>query len=169
MFSSICWKSSINPLSRSLITTAQVVCGEYTTAIPSRTWLRSTTLTTSSVRSMNCPHPSVARSWFSNRILIRLPLEAVARPCKTYHLYVGGRPSRVECERRGICPADVCGRPGVRADREAVVVEREADERIDVRRRDARLGAGREADVGQQAAHGPDGPRAVGGAVRRLR
>ena len=43
----------MNPLSRSLITTAQVVCGEYTTAMPSRTSLRSTTLATSSVRSMN--------------------------------------------------------------------------------------------------------------------
>ena len=43
----------MNPFSRSLITTAQVVCGEYTTAMPWRTSLRSTTLATSSVRSMN--------------------------------------------------------------------------------------------------------------------
>ena len=49
----------MNPLSRSLISTAQVVCGEYTTAMPS---LHLAALdhasTTSSVRSMNCPQPS---------------------------------------------------------------------------------------------------------------
>src|SRR5581483_650818 len=57
----------MNPLSRSLMTTAQVVCGEKTTTWPFWTPLRETVARTSSVMSTNCPHASVIRSWFSNR------------------------------------------------------------------------------------------------------
>ena len=69
-------KSWMNPASRSLMITAHVVCGEYTSAIPFCTWLFSTVSATSSVRSTNSAQRVVAKLWFSNTIFMRPTLPA---------------------------------------------------------------------------------------------
>src|SRR5215210_525465 len=62
------------------MSTVQVVCGEYTSAWPLLTPLRSTAVRTSSVTSMNSPGPVVVRSWFSNKCFIGIRAPPIPWP-----------------------------------------------------------------------------------------
>src|SRR6185312_14982044 len=106
---------------------------------------------------MNCPQPSVARSWFSKQIVMRrFPSPPSRGRAETYHLCLGGRSPRIERERLGVGPPDVAVIPLVRGHGEAVIVPGEGDEGIYLGLPDARLGAGWETDLGEQPAHSPD-------------
>ena len=97
----------MNPLSRSLISTAHVVCGEYTTAMPSRTWLRSTTFDDLLGEVDELPAALRVQIVVLESNPHAVFPSAVGGPCKTYHSSVGGSPARPHGERGGVRAAHI--------------------------------------------------------------